>query len=224
MQPYFFPYIGYFQLIGAVEKYVIYDDVNFIKKGWINRNNILVNGEKHLLTIELQKISQFKKINEILINCNNDKILKTISYNYKKAPYYNQIYPLIEEIILYEEKNLALFLYNSILKISSYLRLDTEIILSSSLNKDSTLKGADKILQICKEIGTNDYINPIGGEELYSKESFLAEGVNLSFIKTGDIVYKQLSNIFIPNLSIIDVLMFNSLDEIDKLLKNYTLV
>lgn len=227
MQPYFCPYIGYFQLINAVDTFVIYDDVNYINGSWINRNNILVQGQKHLFTISLNKSSQFKKINEIDVlrdNAKKNKLLKSLHFAYSKSPYFEKNYPLIEDIINFEEDNLAKFLNNQINKICEYLGINTKIILSSDIKKDNSLKAQDKIIQICKNLNSTEYINAVGGQELYSKEVFKKAGLELYFIKSKNIEYKQFDNEFIPGLSIIDVMMFNSQDEIRKMLNAYELI
>ena len=225
MQPYFMPYIGYFQLIKAVDKYVIYDDVNFIKKGWINRNHILLDGKSFLFTLTLLEASQNKLINEIFVSDEPSKILKTIHTAYKKAPQFASIFPMVEEIFGYDDKNLARYVGNSIMRIADYLRLDTEFIYSSAISeKDASLKAQDKILNICKVMGTSEYFNAIGGMELYSQESFEECNIKLRFLKTQPIEYKQFNNSFVPNLSILDVLMFNTVEQTNELLEKYDLV
>jgi hypothetical protein len=224
MQPYFFPYIGYYQLINAVDKFVIYDDVNFIKGGWINRNRILLNEAPFMLNIPMEGASSFKKINEINIGKNKEKILLTIQQAYKKAPFYNKVYPLISEIIRHNNDNLALFISNSIIKVSEYFQIKTEIILSSDIEKNKELKAQEKVMSICKVLGATEYCNAIGGQELYSKETFSENGITLNFIKTRPIIYSQYKNQFIPWLSIIDVMMFNSSDDILEMLGKYDLV
>ena len=224
MQPYFFPYIGYFQLIKAVDKYVIYDDVNYIKGGWINRNRILLNKQDFLLNINLRGASPFKKINEINIDNNRDKILKTIAQAYKKAPYYSEAYNLIEKIINYDSDNLAVFLTNSLIRISDYLGINTEFIISSDIEKNNELKGQEKVLSICKLLEATEYYNAIGGQELYSVSDFKEKGIDLHFLKVNPIEYAQFDNEFIPHLSIIDVLMFNSPEDINCMLDRYELL
>lgn len=222
MQPYFLPYLGYWQLINDVDKYIVYDDVNYINRGWINRNNFLICGEKKMLSIPLKASSQNKLINEHYITGGLDRFLKTIKMNYSKAPYFSSVYPTIENICNYPEKNLAIFLYNSILQISNYLKFDTEILLSSTLMKSNNLKGEDKIIHICKLCGASIYINAIGGELLYHKNKFSDVGIDLKFLKMDDISYLQFKkDKFVPNLSIVDVLMFNSEEEISVMLKKY---
>ena len=226
MQPYFFPYIGYWQLINAVDIFVLYDDVNFIKKGWINRNNILLNKSKHLITIPLLNVSQNKHINECIIS-DDDKIInniiKTINLAYRKAPYYNLVFPTLEKIIK-TKGSISNLVLKSVLWIKEYLNIDTEIILSSSIGKNNELKGQDKIIEIVKKINGNHYINAIGGQELYDKEIFNNNEIKLNFIKMKEIKYKQFNNEFVPNLSFIDVLMFNSPEEIKNMLGMYELV
>jgi len=225
MQPYLFPYIGYWQLINAVDTFVIYDDVNFIKQGYINRNNILVNNKSQRFTLELVGASSNKLINEINVGRNAIKVLKTIKQNYQKAPYFSDVYPLIEKILLNPEKNLAKYLTNTLIAISQYLELNTKFMISSELNKDSNLTAQNKVLNICKVLNATTYINAIGGQELYDREIFKIHDLELRFLETNtDIVYKQFNDEFISNLSIIDVLMFNSISEIKNILEKYKLV
>ncbi|MDX9694244.1 MAG: WbqC family protein [Bacteroidales bacterium] len=221
MQPYFLPYIGYFQLINAVDKYVIYDDVNFIKGGWINRNRILLNNEAFMFNIPMAGASSFKKINEINIGKNKDKLLITIQQAYKKAPFYNKVIPLIDEIIQYNNENLALFISNSIIRITEYLNINTEIILSSEIVKNNDLKAQEKVISICKAIGASEYYNTIGGKELYDRVVFANNNIELMFLKPKQIEYIQFKNKFIPWLSILDVMMFNSQEEVRDMLNKY---
>jgi len=224
MQPYFMPYIGYWQLIKCVDKYVIYDDVNYINRGWINRNNILVNGKKQLFSISLNGASQNKLINAISISDDFVKFRKTIAMAYSKAPYYYDISSLINKIIGFPKDNLANFIGNSIELVCDYLDIKTRLIMSSSIEKNNSLKAQDKILDICSILKADTYINAIGGQELYKKEDFAKEGIRLDFIKSKYIEYPQFKNEFVPWLSIIDVMMFNSVGEISFMLDKYDLV
>ena len=161
MQPYFFPYIGYWQLINAVEKYVICDDVNFIKGGWINRNRILVNGENKFINLRMHNASQNKLINQIEVLGNsvyNRKLLKTLEIYYKKAPHYKDVFPIIESIIKLDEKNLARYLELSIRRICEYLSISTDFIISSTITKNKDLRCQDKIIEICKILGADEHI------------------------------------------------------------------
>ena len=227
MQPYLFPYLGYWQMIAAADTFVLFDDVNYIKRGWINRNNILLNNSVHLFTLPLVKASQNKLINEINITSESKeikKILKLIETAYKKAPYYNDVFPIISSILLYPDANLVSLLMHQFVEIFSYLDIKTKIILSSSIPKDNTLKGQEKILAICHHLNTTQYINAIGGKELYDKQRFLKENICLNFIKMRDITYHQFNLEFIPYLSFIDVLMFNNVEKIKEFLLEYDLV
>jgi hypothetical protein len=224
MQPYFFPYIGYWQLIKAVDTYVIYDDVTYIKSGWINRNNFLINGEKKLFTIQIKGKSSYRLINEIEIIDNFINFVKMLKTNYSKAPYFKNILELVSQIIEYDKTNLALFLFNSMKIILDYLLIDVNLVLSSYLNKDNSLKGKSKVINICNVLGASYYYNTIGGIELYNKKDFLQNNINLHFLKTKITSYKQFNNDFIPGLSIIDVMMFNTTEEINKMLEEYELI
>ena len=226
MQPYFMPYIGYFQLIKAVDKYVIYNDVNYIKRGWVARNNILIDKKKQLFSINLRNASQNKQFTDIQIIDDFTKLTKTLELNYTKAPYFKPTIELLKYIFSFSEKRLDLFLANSIQRIISYLHIDTELILSSDIRKDNMLKGQDKILSICQILKADTYYNAIGGKELYNQKEFADNGISLYFLKTNEgLSYSQFPRMqFIPNLSIIDVLMFNSPKEVNELLLQYQLV
>ena len=227
MQPYLFPYIGYFQLINAVDKFVLLDDVNYINRGWINRNRILVNGEAQLLTIPLQDASQNKLIKDIDIHFDihwKEKLLKTIAFSYKKAPYFNEVFPMIEAIIGYEEHNLSLYIHNSLIQICEYVGIITMIEPSSSKYLNGHLKADDKIIDICVQEKALHYINPIGGTELYDELKFLNFEIKLNFIKSEMIYYKQFKNDFVPWLSILDVLMFNSKLQTNEMLTKFLLL
>ena len=227
MQPYIFPYIGYFQLINAVDKFVIYDDVNFINKGWINRNRILNNGKDSLFTIPLKEASQNKLINEIEINWDiawKSKFLKTLEQCYKKAPFYSEILPIIEQTLSIDNEPVSKVIEHNLRLICNYLDIKTEIISSSALYQNTHLKAQERILDICLQEKVSQYINPIGGLELYDKDFFETKNLQLNFIKSNSIEYPQFKNEFVPWLSMIDVLMFNSKDKIKEFLDNYELI
>ena len=228
MQPYIFPYIGYFQLIQAVDKFIFYDDVNFIKKGWINRNQILINNQAHLITIPLNKASQNILIKDTLISYSENwvqKLLIKLDNNYRKAPYYNDVYPIIKKILEKKTETISDFAINSIIEVSNYLKINTNFELSSEKYMDSIdLKKTFRLIEICKKNNATDYINPIGGKEIYTKEDFKIKGLKLKFIEPQINEYKQFNSGFISGLSIIDVLMFNSKEEVRKMLNNYELI
>lgn len=227
MQPYFFPYIGYWQLMNAVDKYVIYDDVNFIKGGWINRNRIKSNGQIQFIRLQMNGASSNKLINEI--DCVMDeitcrKILTTIEMSYSKAQYFNEIMPIVSEIINYKEKNLAKYLENSIVKIHDALEMKSEIIISSDIPKDVSLHGQDKVINICKCLEGDVYYNAIGGQQLYDSENFLKNGIKLKFVQSQDIEYHQMGGEYDSYLSIIDMLMNEGLEKTKTFLFCYNLI
>ena len=228
MQPYFMPYIGYFQLINSVDEFIIYDNIQYTKKGWINRNRILVNGKDQLITLPIKKDSDYLDIVERELSKSwekdKNKILNILKSSYNKSPYFQEAFNLISQCLNNSENNLFRFIYNSIILINKYLDIKTPIIVSSTIDINHTLKSQDKVLSLCKNQNANIYINSIGGVELYNKEVFKQNGIELNFIKSNPIQYKQFNNEFIPWLSIIDVLMFNSKEEIKKYLNEYTLV
>lgn len=227
MQPYFLPYIGYWQLMNSVDQFVLYDDVNYIMRGWINRNRILINGEPKYINLPLQHASQNKLICDIDIckdKCFVGKSLRTIELAYKKAPYFEVIFPMMIKIYESNEENLVAYIQNSFDVICEYLNIETEFIDSSSLKKDNNLRGQEKILAICDELHAAEYYNAIGGRELYSHDEFNKKGIKLHFLKTKGIEYCQFGNVFQENLSILDVMMFNSKDKISDFLDEYILV
>lgn len=226
MQPYLFPYIGYFQLINAVDKFVILDDVNFIMKGWINRNRILVNGKEHLFSVPLKKASQNKAIYSIELAEGNwrEKFLKTIDMSYRKAPFFRDCYNLLDELIKLPNNNLSQWLTYQIRNICNYLEIKTTIAGSSSVYCNNQLKGQTRIIDICRQENAETYFNAIGGRALYQEGDFKKQNIGLHFINTLEIRYKQFDNEFISFLSIIDMMMFNDKQHIKKMLTNYILL
>lgn len=224
MQPYLFPYIGYFQLMQAVDCFVIYDDVNYIKGGWINRNFVLSQGHPQRITMALEEASPNRLINEILVGSDRKKVLDTLRHCYVKSPHFSVVYPMIEEILLQKEKNLARFLGFGLKRIGEYLGLPLQWHISSELKKDTALRGQDKVLAICGELGVHHYINLAGGKELYSLADFASKGIQLSFIQTRPVSYRQFGAQFVPNLSIIDIMMFNNPEQCGRLLQEYEFV
>lgn len=226
MQPYFFPYIGYWKLINIVDTFVVYDNIEYTKKGWVNRNRILSNGNEFLFTIPLKKDSDYKYIveREISLNFDKKKFLCQIENFYSKAPYFEVVLPLIYDIVMFDDNNLFNYLFNSIKKTSDYLGLRLKFVISSHIEIDHNLKSQDKVIAICKALNTKEYYNPIGGIELYSKQKFEEESICLKFIKSKDLSYKQFNDNYIGQLSIIDVMMFNSPQEIRKMLNQYELI
>ena len=228
MQPYFFPYIGYFQLMNAVEEFVVYDNIKYTKKGWINRNRILVNGKDAYINIPLKKDSDYLNVSDRYLAdswpIEAKRILNRIKESYRKSPNFDDAYSVIEKCLLFEDKNLFNFIFNSLQIIKTYLDIATPLSISSGIAIDHKLKAEEKVMAICKAKNASGYINPIGGVELYDKNTFKKENIELSFLKTADITYKQYDYDFVPSLSILDVMMFNSKEEIKNLFNSYTLL
>ncbi len=227
MQPYIFPYIGYYQLINAVDKFVVYDDVNYINKGWINRNNILVNNQAFLFTIPLKDASQNRHIRDIALVTDDSwkkKFLKTIEQAYKKAPHFDIVFSLINDVIHPAITNINQLTALSLQSVSNYLGISSVFVNSSVIYDNQHLKAQERILDICFREKADHYINSIGGMEIYSKELFEKHGIRLNFLKTKPIAYKQFNKEFVPHLSMIDVLMFNDKEEIKQMLNQYELV
>lgn len=228
MQPYFFPYLGYFQLMNSVDNYVVYDNIQYTKKGWINRNRILLNGLAHTISLPLQNDSDFLNIDQRRIANDSDKqigkILGQIKSSYSKSPYFDDVFPLLESIFLYEDKNLFNYILNSIEVLKGYMGIQTPLFISSMIDIDHSLKGKDKVIALCKQLNAEVYVNPAGGTELYDKAEFSDNGISLKFHSMDSICYKQNGDGFVESLSIIDVMMFNSKVEIGLLLNRYTLI
>lgn len=224
MQPYFLPYIGYWQLINHVDTFVIYDDVNFIKQGYINRNTILSQGNAQYFTLETRGASSFKNICDINVGDNREKLLKTVSNNYSRAPHYSDVMPLIERIISNNEPVLSKYLGYSISSIADYLHLEADIIYSSDIKKSPDLKGKDRVINICQILGANTYVNSIGGQALYDREDFHRHGIQLQFLKSNLPEYRQFNHEFVSGLSILDVLMFNDRSSIIGYLEDFQLL
>ena len=212
MQPYFLPYLGYFQLLEAVDIFVLYDNIQYTKKGWINRNRLLQNTKSSGFSIPIKKGSDYLNVcdRSIATAFNPRKLLNQISGAYKRSPYFEETYPLIKEIVFEKEENLFLYIHNSILKVCDHLGLNTKIKISSNISIDHGLKNQEKVLSFCKEEQASKYVNPIGGRDLYARERFEKDGIALKFLDPTPLVYSQFGDSFVPNLSILDVMMFNS--------------
>lgn len=229
MQPYFMPYIGYFQLIKMVDKFIFYDDVTFIKQGWINRNKILINNQAKMFSIPLSNASSHVLIKDVLISEIayqkwRKSFFNSIVFSYKKAKNYSKINALIEKILEKRPEKISELAIKSVVEVAQYLDLKTEFEICSDVYSNTYLSGQNRVLDICINEKAITYINPVGGMELYSKSVFQEKNIELFFIKANKSVYPQFSEEFVPFLSIIDVLMFNDLEDIHKQLDNFTLL
>lgn len=224
MQPYLFPYLGYFQLVHAADTFIFYDDVNFIKGGWINRNRILMNGAASYFTVQLRDASPNKKINEIRFTDNRPKLLKTLDQAYRKAPFYNAVRPVVEATLTCDTDLLSELAARSVQDICAYLGLSTVFQVSSSDHASSAgMERTERLLELCRSSGATRYVNAPGGRDLYDKQIFSNAGVELTFLQTRTVSYPQFSGAFVPGLSMVDVIMFNPKEVVLHLLGEFDL-
>jgi hypothetical protein len=222
MQPYFLPYIGYFQLIAAVDLFIVYDNIQYTKKGWINRNRMCRNGEAVIFSLPLKSASDGLNVREreLAADFRRDKLLNQIKGAYQRAPHFATVFPLIERIVRFDENNLFNFLHHSITAICDYLTIRTQIRISSSIAADHSLKSQGKVIALCRAAGALTYVNASGGVDLYSREDFRSQGIDLKFIRSKPFEYRQFGEGFVPMLSIIDVMMFNAIEDVRSCVSN----
>ena len=226
MQPYFVPYLGYWQLLNSVDRFVIYDDVAYTQ-GWINRNRILINHKASYISVPLSRKTLNRRIRDILIYESpvwQRKMVKSIRNAYSRAPYFHDVYSVIEGIINYRSQSLSEFLINSIMTLTSFMKLQTKLIPTSSIYHNDYLKGQERVIDICKQEKASIYINAIGGRKLYDIDCFRRNNIDIYFIKMKSIQYKQRFPGFISNLSIVDMLMEIGPDGVKQNLENYILI
>ncbi|MDQ3101817.1 MAG: WbqC family protein, partial [Bacteroidota bacterium] len=229
MQPYIFPYIGYFQLMSAVDLFIFYDDVNFIKQGWINRNDLLMQGKGHQFVVPLEDASSFKQIREVRLSGHafviwRSKFLRTMAQSYGKAPEFINVKALVEQVLHSPAVTIADLAIESLLAVHAYLDLSCKVVKASESFPRDRAHGQERVLEICMKAGATTYINAIGGMELYDQASFKQKGVELAFLKPMPRAYSQFQHPFVPWLSIIDVLMFNDKAKVKEMLATYQLV
>ena len=228
MQPYLFPYLGYFQLIARSDVFVLGDDLQYVKGSWINRNRVLANGQPSLITFPLRKGNQFDRINQRWL-CDDfareaQKLLRTLELSYARAAYKAEVMDLVRQILTYPERNLARFTEHSIRRICAYLDIATPIRIGSELGFPARMDKQERVVSIAQKLDAELYINPIGGTALYCPAFFRAHGLLLRFLRMDELSYPQFKQPFVRSLSIIDVLMFNSRSEVQALLERFSLV
>ncbi len=220
MQPYAFPYLGYFQLARHSDHFVLLDDVNYIKKGWINRNRIVTAQGEYLFTIPLVKPSQNKKINTLELcefKKNATALLNIVQQSYKKMPFFDEGYALLEQCFTFDGELLADFISHSLGTYFNYLQIPASVHHSSLLDPQPQLTAQDRIIHLNKLLDADTYLNLPGGQQLYNKTSFTAEGLQLEFIDTsGQLSYQQPFGHRLNHMSIIDVTMCVSKADIQK--------
>ncbi|MGA4494154.1 WbqC family protein [Vreelandella venusta] len=223
MQPYLFPYIGYFQLIYAADLFLIYDDVAYIKQGHINRNCILSPNGAARFTIPVPGASSNKLISELAFSEDTAKVLRTIEQSYSKAPHFEEVFPMIRGALELDDRSIASVCQKSFEDIFSYLGLEKQFKKTSELDYDRSATARDRLMALCQQFGADCYINAPGGRKLYAKQDFAEKGVDLKFVDSLPVEYSQGNAEFVPNLSIIDVLMHCSPEEVWRLLGCYEL-
>lgn len=228
MQPYFFPYLGYFQLIFASDRFVAYDDVSFIKSGWINRNRILLDGEPRFFTVPLRGASSFVAIDRVGINEQNPRwrgrMLDTMRAAYRGARYRDAGVELLERVLASKCESIADLALASVYATLEYLGISRSIARSSRAYDNRHVKGQDRILDICRKERADVYVNAIGGVSLYQAEAFEAEGCDLKFLRSKLPEYSQGPRRFVPGLSMLDAIMHCSPAEVTAMLPEHDLL
>ena len=216
MQPYFLPYIGYFQLIAAVDLFVVYDRIKYTKKGWINRNRMLVNGSDAMFSLPLKKDHDTLDVveREIATDFSRDRLCQQIRGAYGRAPGFATTFGLVEQIVQHPDNNLFRYIHHALLAVCPHLGITTEIRVSSTVPIPEDARGQDKVLALCQALGASTYRNSIGGMELYTRQAFERAGMTLEFVRARPWEYPQFGQPFVPWLSILDVLMFNPLEQV----------
>lgn len=228
MQPYFFPYIGYFSLIKNTDHFIFFDTPQYIRKGWINRNRIIgANGDATFFSVPVQKMPRETAINKMLISQNEDwkqKILGQLNI-YKRAPHYLEVLELVQSTLNIQTLSISELAIKSIINTCEYLGIKVESDIFSRMNISlPQINGPDEwALYITKQLGYDTYVNPPGGKSFFSREKYINENIELQFLSTEIVPYRQKGTEFIPALSIIDVMMFCDVQTIHKMLDNYKL-
>ena len=226
-QPYFLPYLGYWQLIHLADLFLLADDYDYIRHKWINRNRILLAGQPYNLRVEVAHNPSSRLIMDKQIAMKpywlEDK-LQTVKKAYYKAPFLTEGYALAERILTYPERNLALFLEHSIREVCAYLGITTPFCHSSDLPGNSRFKCEERIYDFCDRLGADTYVNLPGGQALYDFGEFARRGIRLRFIQPILKPYPQFGAPFVERLSILDAIMFNSREQLHEMLDDYTFI
>lgn len=228
MQPYWFPYLGYFQLIAAADTFVLGDNLQYVHPSWVNRNRVLSAGQPLLFTLPLQKDRSELAINQRQLGDRADeaveKLLRTLAMTYSKAPYRDDVLALLQPLLRYSERNLALYLEHSLRQVCAYLQIETPMHVASSLPVDErqVLNKQDRVIKLARHLQAERYLNAIGGTTLYDEDYFTRHGIELRFHRMDELCYTQFKDPFVANLSIIDVMMFNPVSRIRQWLACYS--
>ena len=222
MQPYLFPYLGYFQLAHAVDDFVFLDDVTFIKGGYINRNNILLNGQPHRFAVPVHDISSFRAIREHRYIGPATKFLDLLHHAYRKAPQFEAVYPLVQNVLGDADDLVSRVNARSVSMTLDYLGVLRSFGFSSTIDPLPAHSGEERVMRLCEHRQAAVYINASGGRALYDAGRFRGQGLSLGFIEPQLTEYRQKAERFVPGLSIIDVLMWNTPQDVAEMLANYS--
>ncbi len=226
MQPYFLPYLGYWQLMAAADRFVVYDHIQFTKKGWINRNRFLRNGTAAVFTLPVKQGPHTLNVVDRAIadDFRPDTLLNPLAAAYRQAPFFEAVFPVIQEVVAAAPRNLFAYLHHSLTVVARYLGIRTPIVVSSTVDADHGLASEERVLALCRALGATRYLNSIGGRDLYSPRAFEARGIELKFVRPRLLPYQQYDQPFVAGLSIVDVMMFNSSDAVRGMLGAYDLL
>jgi len=216
MQPYFLPYVGYFQLVSAVDHFVFYDDAQFIKNGWIERNRYLLDGQAKWFGVPLAKGRHDARINErhVSASFSREIVLNKLAFAYRNAPFRVWGLDLVEDLLSQVGPDIARFNGRVLQRLCSILELNTRFSWASDLVFDDACRGESRVIAIASALGASTYINPVGGMHLYDQRRFNDHGLELRFISPRLHEYRQFAGDFVPALSILDLLMFNSVEQV----------
>lgn len=213
MQPYAFPYLGYFQLMNSADRFVLLDDVTFIKQGWINRNRILGPHGPLRITLPVEGASSHRRICDLRLAENppwRDKLLRTVEQAYRRATQFDRVWPLVETILRHPDRRLSHWLRHSLELTAAALGITTPMVSAAEAHPAGAARGLERVLEICGREGASDYINAEGGRALYTAAAFAGRGLRLHFLDHVPLPYPQRGGPFVERLSVIDTLMHNA--------------
>lgn len=226
MQPYFFPYVGYFDLICNCNRFVVFDEAQYIKQGWINRNRVLHPGEGwQYVTVPVQKHRSSTRIGQVSIVPDDSwksKLKARLTHLKSHAPHYAETMDLLDDCLDSDERSISKFNVAIIEKICRFLGIEFNCSYISELGLDlgSGLGPGDWALQLARRLKARNYVNLPGGEDLFDAAAFQKSDIGLCIRKIEPFVYSTGKYVFQENLSIIDVLMWNSVTEIRRYLSS----
>lgn len=227
MQPYFFPYLGYYTLMKHADRFVVFDTAQYIRRGWIHRNRILgSNGEPSYINASVVKAPRDTPIYEMKMHTASDwkeTIMKGLQVYQKTAPYFEEVRELVRDCLAFPTDDLTDFNVNVLKQTANYLGMETHITKLSDLDIEfrDVQEPDDWGLQLSKSLHAATYVNAPGGQAIYSREKYARHGVELNFYQTNLHPYDQKQEQFQTGLSIIDVMMFNSKAEINHMIDDF---